>query len=313
MAETDQWADWLRVRRDGGSAPNRAAGLTQLGPIRDLVLDGAEPLAGATLLDVGCGDGLVGLAALDRVGAEGTVIFSDISAPLLEDAKVAVERREDLARARFLQAGVEDLASLSAGSVDVATSRSVLIYVHDKQRAFDELHRVLRPGGRLSIFEPINRHMFPEPADRFFGYSVAAVEELATKVKNTFKALEASAAKTMTDFDERDLFDFAVRTGFAPVRLQLVHELRPGSVIEASTVDGLLASSPNPLAPTISEAIEQALDPTERDQFVACLDAAIQRHETLTRWSAAFLVGEKAEVGDRQRYKADPERTPASR
>lgn len=43
------------------------------------------------------------------------------------------------------------------GSVDVVAIRSVLIYVEDKRRAFHELHRVLRRGGRLSLFEPINR------------------------------------------------------------------------------------------------------------------------------------------------------------
>jgi arsenite methyltransferase len=38
------------------------------------------------------------------------------------------------------------------------TTRSVLIYVADKAGAFREFHRVLRPGGRISLFEPINRY-----------------------------------------------------------------------------------------------------------------------------------------------------------
>ena len=43
-----------------------------------------EPVLGETLLDVGTGDGLIGVAALDLVGASGTVIFSDVSEALLE-------------------------------------------------------------------------------------------------------------------------------------------------------------------------------------------------------------------------------------
>ena len=64
-----------------------------------------------------------------------------------------------------MQAAAEDLAPIADESVDVVTTRSVVIYVTEKQRAFDEFHRVLRPGGRLSMFEPINSFAFPEPDD----------------------------------------------------------------------------------------------------------------------------------------------------
>jgi SAM-dependent methyltransferase len=46
---------------------------------------------------------------------------------------------------------------IPAGLVDVAVTRSVLIYVADVEQAVRELRRVLRPGGRLSFFEPLNR------------------------------------------------------------------------------------------------------------------------------------------------------------
>ena len=40
--------------------------------------------------------------------------------------------------------------------VDVVVARSVLIDVADKARAATEFHRVLRPSGRVSLYEPIN-------------------------------------------------------------------------------------------------------------------------------------------------------------
>jgi arsenite methyltransferase len=165
--KSDLWSRWLLDRRDAGDAAQRLATLEHLSPVRDRVLEAAGSLDGATLLDVGCGDGLIGLRALDLVGPNGTVIFADISDALIEHCRETVRARGALERARFVLAGGEGLAGIPTASVDVVTTRSVLIYVEDKARAISAMHRVLRPGGRISLFEPINRLMFPEPPDRF--------------------------------------------------------------------------------------------------------------------------------------------------
>lgn len=85
------------------------------------MLRNAEPLDGATLLDVGTGDGLIALEALKRVGVGGAVIFSDISQTLLERCREVVTSRGWLDRARFVTAAAEDLAGIPDESVDVAT------------------------------------------------------------------------------------------------------------------------------------------------------------------------------------------------
>jgi arsenite methyltransferase len=73
------------------------------------VLDRAAVTDGDVLLDVGTGDGLIGLAALDRVGPEGQVVFSDISADLLAECRRRAAREGPLDRCRFVQAGADDL------------------------------------------------------------------------------------------------------------------------------------------------------------------------------------------------------------
>jgi ubiquinone/menaquinone biosynthesis C-methylase UbiE len=90
MVESDRWSRWLLDRRDASDEVQRAVTLEYLSRVRDRVLDAAGALDGATLLDVGCGDGLIGLRALDLVGPDGTVIFSDISHALLEHCRQAV-------------------------------------------------------------------------------------------------------------------------------------------------------------------------------------------------------------------------------
>jgi SAM-dependent methyltransferase len=121
----------LRIR-DAGDARVRRHGAALLAGYRDGVLDRAAVEDGDVLLDVGAGDGLIGLAALDRVGSGGQVIFSDISADLLAECRRRVAAGRLLERCRFVQAAAEDLRAIADGSVDVVTTRSVLIYFDER-------------------------------------------------------------------------------------------------------------------------------------------------------------------------------------
>jgi arsenite methyltransferase len=73
----DCWSEWLLVRRFAGDADVEARWLEELQATRDRVLDATEVSEDETLLDVGCGDGLIAFGALERGAA--TVVFSDIS------------------------------------------------------------------------------------------------------------------------------------------------------------------------------------------------------------------------------------------
>ncbi len=291
--QPDHWSRWLRERRDAGDERQRTAILDMLGPVRERVLANAEPLDGATLLDVGTGDGLIGLEALGRVGEQGTVMFSDISDALLSHAHDAVAAAGLLERARFVSTRAEDLAEIADGSVDVVTTRSVLIYVADKAAAVAAMFRVLRPGGRISLFEPINRLMFPEAPDRFWGYDVSAVSELADRVKRSYRAISDPAAATMLDFDDRDLVRFAEAAGFSRVHLECHIDIEARADHSAISLDALLDSAPNPLAPTARESIAAALTPAEQDEFMAHLRRAIEAGDRLRRSAVAYLVASK--------------------
>jgi arsenite methyltransferase len=211
MSVTDPWAAWLLERRHGGDDARLRATLEGVSKFRDRVLDHARIDEGDVVLDLGCGDGLIGFGALARVGATGRVVFSDISQQLLD---VCREIAAGDARCSFVLASADELPFDDA-SVDVVTTSSVLIYVADKRRAIEEAHRVLRPSGRLSIFEPINSYAFPEPDDRFAYYDAGPVRELAAKVKAHYRSVVRD--DTLTDFDERDLVAWAEAAGFTEV------------------------------------------------------------------------------------------------
>jgi arsenite methyltransferase len=244
-----------------------------LAEYRDGVLDRAVVADGDVLLDVGTGDGLIGFAALDRVGPGGQVIFSDISADLVEECRRRATAENLLERCRFVQAEADDLRGIADGSVDVVTTRSVLIYVARKQEAFAEFFRVLRPGGRLSIFEPINRFMATEAAEELFGLDIAPVADLAAKVRALFTG--PAEVASMVNFDERDLLRWARDAGFAPLELDYRAEVDVPDPLPTNDWDVLKRMAPNPLAPTFEEAIAQALTDSERDRFEEHLRATL--------------------------------------
>lgn len=295
-AASDRWSEWLLERRDAGDERQRAVSLGHLASVRDRVLANAGPLEGVTLLDVGSGDGLIGLEALDRVGPAGAVIFSDVSEPLLEHTSAAVGRHGGGDRASFVVTGAEDLAGVPDASVDVLTTRSVLIYVADKAGAFAAMHRVLRPGGRVSLFEPINRLMFPEPSDRFWGYDLSSAIDLATKVKSAFAEREdATAVEAMMGFDDRDLAALSEGAGFEQVHVECHIDVEPGSMMRSVSVQALLDSAPNPLAPTVRECVESSLDELDQRRFLEALGDALAEGRCMRRSAVAYLTAYKAE------------------
>ena len=187
-------------RRFGGRASTpeeRSRWMEPLWKFRDRVLDRAHLEGGDTLLDVGCGDGLIGFGALER-GA-GTVVFSDVSDDLLDVCRTAARKLGVAERCRFVAARADDLAGIGDESADVVTTRSVLIYVEDKPRAFREFHRVLRPGGRISSFEPINRFgVRPDTAERFWMYSAGELRDLARKSSTCSRRSSRSRTRCST-------------------------------------------------------------------------------------------------------------------
>jgi arsenite methyltransferase len=275
----DRWSRWLLARRDAGDVRQREATLAHLAPIRDRVLAGAGPLEGATLLDVGTGDGLIGLGALDR-GAQ--VIFSDLSAPLLAHI------RELAPGARCVLTGAEDLTGVADASVDIVTTRSVLIYVTDKAAAFAAMRRVLRPGGRISLFEPVNALM-QDPPGRFFGFEMGGAADLVKPVLAAFAPEDPAFARAMLGFDDRDLVRLVEEAGFERVHVEIHHDIEP--VSDFVSFAALLDGAPNPNARTVREAIEAALDPPGRARFLAALqesyDAGRRRHRLVVAYVTA--------------------------
>jgi arsenite methyltransferase len=108
---------------------------------------GAQP--GERILDVGCGPGFYASELLDQVEPDGSVVGVDASPQMLA---VAAHRCEGRGGVEFRQADATSLPVEDAG-FDRAVCVQVLEYVTDVEAALRELHRALRPGGRVVIWD----------------------------------------------------------------------------------------------------------------------------------------------------------------
>lgn len=254
------------------------------------MLDGARIVAGDTVLDVGAGDGLIGFGALDRVGPNGRVVMSDVSEDLLDHASTLAQELGVGDLVSFVQARAEALDGVDGASVDVVTTRSVLIYVADKRAAFAEFFRVLQPGGRLSIFEPINSY-FPLSVDEFWGFDTRSVADLVQKVYDVEGWTADTDLDPMLNFSDKDLVAFAEGGGFRDVSLDLVVEVTPGSW--AVDWDRWLNTSPNPAAHTVGEALDAALTADERRRFEDHIRPLVDAGNGVRRTASAYLRATK--------------------
>jgi len=294
----DRWAEWLLKRRFSGDPEQRKSFLEGLLPWRDRILENAAVKEGETLLDVGAGDGLVAFGALDLVGETGRIVCSDISQDLLDYSRMLAEETDVVDRCEFLLASADDLSALGDASVDVVTTRSVLIYVKDKRRAFEGFYRVLRPGGRLSIFEPINRFNtvnWSAESGIYMGHDVTPVKDLAVRVQAIYERIQPRETDPMLNFDERDLLAHSERSCFGEVRLEYEANITRGNPYpsEGRGWETLLKTSGNPKILTLEEAMNEALTAEEIERFTAHLRPLVERNGGKGMSAHAFLRATK--------------------
>lgn len=285
----DKWAAWLERGRFGNDEATRALALERLGAVRDRVLQNASLSGQEVVLDVGTGEGLIGLGAMDLLSPpRGEVIFTDISQPCLDSVARFLKECSSNITSSFKRIPADDLIGVADETVDVVTTRSVLIYVENKRKAFREFFRVLGANGRISLFEPINRDRLTldeKYVDEYYGYSTAEIANLMRRIRARDAASERSD-NPMTDFSYLDLLALCEDAGFSESHIEVrcdVTKRKPRGW------ESFINFAPNPNAETIGEELREIFSPGELDTVERHLRPLVESGNGIERSIAAYI------------------------
>lgn len=282
--QSDRWLDWLLQGRDASNAEVRNRSLACLQPIYERVLDRAQLGDGETLLEVGAGEGTLGLLGLQRVGRSGRLILTDVSGPVIAHLRDTLPPSFDHNVSRLVSP-VETLAGVEDKSVDAVLCRSVLIYSTDLSAALAACARVLRPGGRVSLFEPLWHFHEPSEAGDFFGRELEGVADEVQAVLTSYAAQAADSPVTAAA-----LVSAAEAAGFQAIRVVVEADSVPQRVGDDAAVHQVLRGRPNPNSTSVEELARQVLPRQRADRFLAALEHAVRAGRGRVRSAAVYLT-----------------------
>lgn len=287
----DIWSLWLKSRRFGGDDAYQTKVLEHLKKLAKNIVDKAGIFEDATVLDIGTGDGLLGLVALENLGNNGKLILSDISdAALAIPINIFNQLGKTDSRVHFLTARAENLFNIGSNSIDIVLMRAVLLYINEKQNVFNEIYRVLKPNGRAVISEPINQRSMEYYKDSFRGFKLD--REPLLKVKHYLERIAIEQAKenpkTLGDFNEHDLVTFSLNAGFEEIHLE--YNLTRTAEARFQSWEAFFDVAPNPHASTLKELLHRVLNPTEVEEVVNALHQVVQQTAVFVNPQANLML-----------------------
>lgn len=177
----------------------------------------ADLKEGMTVLDLGSGAGIDVFLAAKAVGPTGKAIGLDMTDEMLKRAR-ANKLRLGISNAEFWKGEIEDMP-IESNSVDRVISNCVINLVPDKHKAFGEIYRVLKPGGRFIISDIVSIGDIPAETRKDMELWAGCVAGATEKEEYLLTVREAGFKDLRIEKDKPFSLEQTVSFGLASITL----------------------------------------------------------------------------------------------
>lgn len=286
-ATVKTWTEWLKHSRFSYmNEEQKEQTFRWLSSVKDKILERANIKSDDVIIDVGTGTGLLAFGAYELVGQNGKVIASDSYEDCIEECG-RIAKNSDI-RENF-ELLLSDAASIKMpdNSVDIVVMRSVLVHILEKQSVLDECYRILKPGGRISIFEPIissntRYHELINP-ENFSNYE--RIKEIEDKVMSM-------PNDPLTNFNDKTLEKNFSKAGFKNIDIDLNTE-QSAYKASASMVGPWFNTPPSPGSLTLRQRFLQYMSEEGLDNYIKELKAELDNKIIVVKSYSAYISAEK--------------------
>jgi ubiquinone/menaquinone biosynthesis C-methylase UbiE len=261
----DQIAYW---NGPGGQrwADRQAAQDILLAPVLDILIDRAVLKPGERVMDVGCGSGASAIAFARKVAPSGHVLGIDVSGPMLARARASAPKELSV---DFVLADATDYP-FDPASFDLLASRFGVMFFADPALSFANMHKALRPSGRLAFAcwrEPRENPWMMVPLQAAYKY-VPKLPQQGTEDPGPFGfASEERVRRVLT------------QAGFTGIELEPCPLLLDGAIgrgiegavqgsFEIGPVSRAMEGQPDDVRAKVAQSIREALAPYAKGQSV---------------------------------------------
>ncbi len=287
----ENWSQWLKNSRFSYmSEEQKEETFRWLFAVRDKILEKAKLNGCETLLDIGTGTGLLAFKAYEILQGQGKVIASDVAADCLEECKKIALECGICDGMEFLHTGAENIC-LPDESVDTVVMRSVLVHILNKPAAVSEFYRVLKNGGRVSLFEPIITSN-----TRY--YEIIEALGLSNEIAD-FEMFKEAEIKIMTDnndpltnFDENSLVKNFENAGFKNIEPDL-NTASSTYTVKSEMIEPWFSTPPSPGSLTMKERFLKHIEPDKFEKQLKDLQRCLDGQSITVKSNVLYLSAEK--------------------